>query len=125
MSVDELMKQYSGAYDSDFEAELADMSCGDDSTPDDTEDEEEEEEDESSEGRSSSSSCSFSSCFPVLGLRLVTRHFAVQLVLLFSSIAPCWVFFNLSSSSAFLRSVFRQLSYLSCGLPCFLRRQTS
>ena len=121
MSVDELMKQYSGAYDSDFEAELADMSCGDDSTPDDTEDEE-EEEDESSEGMSCSWSCS-SSCSPVVGVRLVTRNFAVQLILLFSGIAPCWWFFPFpfSSSSVFLRSLLRQSSHLSCGLPCFLR----
>ena len=79
MSVDELMKQYSGAYDSDFEAELADMSCGDDSTPDDTEDEEEDDDDESSEGRSCSASC-----FRLVGMMPVT---AVWLMLLFSSIA--------------------------------------
>ena len=79
MSVDELMKQYSGAYDSDFEAELADMSCGDDSTPDDTEDEE-EDDDESSEGRSCSASC-----FRLVGMKPVT---AVWLMSLFSSIAP-------------------------------------
>ena len=35
-------------------------------------------------------------CFPVVGVRLVTRHFAVRLFLLFSSIAPgCWPFLSM------------------------------
>jgi len=47
MTVDELMKQYSGgAYDSDFEAELAAMSGDDEGTPDDTEEEDDEEDEE-------------------------------------------------------------------------------
>ena len=47
MTVDELMKQYSGgAYDSDFEAELAGMSGDDEGTPDDTEEEDDEEDEE-------------------------------------------------------------------------------
>ena len=66
---------------------------------------------------------SSSSRFPVVGVRQVTHHHAVRLLLLFSSIAHCC--FTLPSifplSSAFLRSLFRQSSHLSCGLPHFLQ----
>ena len=68
------------------------------------------------------SSCS-SSGFPLVGVRLVywSIHCTATFVIFFDWSQLLAFSLHLSSSSAFLRSLFTQSSHRSCGLPRFLQ----